>query len=130
MNKIFTIAIVNMKMALSVGLKKVIPFALKYKEQLSTIIVNQKNSGLESSVEIEIYKKLNFSLETLYNNVNNLKNHVEKLHSSGPQNAAETIANDLLPLSESIADNCNTIEEIVPSDLWNLPKYYDMLYLR
>jgi glutamine synthetase len=35
-----------------------------------------------------------------------------------------------MPISNEIAQLCNSVEEIVPEDNWPLPKYYDMLFIR
>jgi glutamine synthetase len=114
---------------LSMVNQTVIPAALTYKEQLGTIIKMQKEIGLESSVEIELYKKLNFSLESLFSSASNLDNEMKNTNKEDLELALQ-IANDFLPMSETIANHCNEIESLVPESNWDIPTYFDMLFLR
>tara|TARA_R110002072_G_scaffold276051_1_gene437451 strand:+ start:194920 stop:197106 length:2187 start_codon:yes stop_codon:yes gene_type:complete len=107
----------------------VLPSVIDYKVKLSEVIKNQKDSGFESSVEKELYKRINFSTETLYARVDNMRNSLKSLPED-EQKKAKVIAGTLLPLSEEIAQYCNELEEMIPDDQWTLPKYYDMLFLR
>ena len=56
---------------------QVLPAGITYKEQLSTVIRNQKEIGLESSVEVEIYKIL-AALWRIYLARRNLKTTLEQ----------------------------------------------------
>ncbi len=107
----------------------VIPSVLDYKLQLGQVIKTQKEIGFESSVESGIYKKLNYTTETLFNRVENLNNGIKELPEDGPK-VAKVISETLMPLSEEVATLCGEVEEIIPDDMWGLPKYYDMLFLR
>lgn len=107
----------------------VLPAVIDYKFKLSEVIKNQKETGFESSVEKEIYKRLNFATETLYARIDNLRNGLKELPEDH-QERANTIANTLMPLSVEVAEYCNELEDIVPDNMWSLPKYYDMLFLR
>jgi glutamine synthetase len=109
--------------------QSVIPAVIEYKVKLSNVIRAQKETGFESSVEKEIYKRLNFAAETLFARVDNLRNGLKELPEDDYKKA-KIIADQMLPLSEEIAEYCNQLEEMVPDTLWPLPKYYDMLFLR
>ena len=107
----------------------VIPAVLHYKKELGSVIRMQKDLSIESSVEKSIYKKINYATETLFTRVENLNNSINEL-AEDDEKRSHTIAETLMPLSEEIAELCNEIEEMVPDQLWTLPKYYDMLFLR
>jgi len=107
----------------------VIPAAITYKEKLSTVIERQKNIGLECSVEVELYKKINFAMESLSVNIINLNNKLDEL-GEDEAHKASTISKALMPLSEEIATHCNQLEDLIDDDVWKLPKYSDMLFLR
>jgi glutamine synthetase len=109
--------------------QSVIPAIMEFKLKLGEVIRLQKEISFESSVEKAIYKKLNYSTETLFNRVENLTNGMDLLPEDG-QKRSKVIADTLMPLSEEIAELCNDLEEMVPDHLWPLPKYYDMLFLR
>ncbi len=107
----------------------VIPSILTYKKTLGDVIKVQKDIGFESSVEPGIFKKLNYTTETLFNRVENLTNGLRELPEDGTKRS-KVIADTLMPLTEEVANLCNEVEELVPDSLWELPKYYDMLFLR
>ena len=109
--------------------KNVLPATLEYKKILGKVIKQQKEIGLESSVEVELYKKLNFAVESLYASLSNLSNGCAALNGDAAKNSFE-IANNVFPLSETLAVSCNEVEDLIPNDLWQLPTYYEMLLLR
>jgi len=109
--------------------QSVLPSAIDYKKELGEVISRQKSINLECSVEIEIYKKLNFAMESLYANTCNLSTALEGLKGT-TEEISDRIANDLFPQSEVIANFCAELEGLVPDDFWTLPKYQEMLFLR
>lgn len=109
--------------------KNVLPCSLEYKTKLGGVIKLQKDIGLESSVEVELYKKMNFACETLYSNLMTFKNTIANMPEDEKVRSVE-IANTIYPISEQVAKACSDIEDLVPNDLWQLPTYYEMLFLR
>ncbi|TNF32278.1 MAG: glutamine synthetase type III [Deltaproteobacteria bacterium] len=120
---------IEFKTLLGLVNQSVIPSAIDYKQQLGEVIARQKSINLECSVETEIYKKLNFAMESLYANVCNLTTAIQGLKGT-TEEISDRIANDLFPQSEVIANFCAEIESIIPDDLWTLPKFQEMLFLR
>ncbi len=107
--------------------QNVLPCAIDYKLKLGQVIANQKAVGLECSVEVEIYKKLNFAMESLSSQLNIFKNGFDSLDHD-EQKRAETIAETLYPLSEELGEHCANLEGLIPDNVWSLPKYYEMLH--
>lgn len=107
--------------------QNVIPSAIDFKLKLGAVIKNQKEIGLECLLEVELYKKLNFTLEGFSSQFNIFRNGLVAL-SNDETKRAETIANILFPLSEELGEYCATLEGMIPDDLWALPKYYEMLH--
>jgi glutamine synthetase len=110
--------------------KSVIPCAVEYKTKLAKLLRDQKEIGIEGSVEKDLLKSLNFTTDSLMSNLNNLRKGVEDASKLGEEEFSMKIANELLPLSEEIAELCNKIEELVPENMWDMPTYYDMLFIR
>jgi glutamine synthetase len=107
----------------------VVPSAVKYKTSLLDVMVQEKQLDIEHGVEQQIVATLSKSLEKIQKSKQKLIKESEKEYKSEAEKAL-VIANKLLPLSEEIAKECNTIESLVADDLWALPKYYDMLFIR
>jgi glutamine synthetase len=111
--------------------KQILPCAIAYKSELSQSIAAIKTAGGDVSVETDMLKRLGDITKTLLNKAEALDAGTEKYHKSLDESGyADKIAQELMPISNEIAQICNSVEEIVPEDNWPLPKYYDMLFIR
>ncbi len=107
----------------------IVPTSLAYKKELGDIILMQKQLKIESTVEMDIFKKLNLTVETLYEDARNLTNQVKELpHDESAR--ARMIAETLMPMSEQLSLFCEQLEALIPDSKWPLPTYFDMLFLR
>lgn len=107
----------------------VIPSALEYKKLLAHIIKNQKEIGVASNFEMDAYKRVSMKVDEIHEKSTTLSKELHADHNDH-QKFAERIANELMPISISIASVCNELEELIPNNIYRLPKYYDMLFLR
>lgn len=107
----------------------VIPSALEYKTLLTKLIKNQKEIGVASNFEMDNLKKVSLKIDEIHEKSQMLLKELESDHSDH-QKYAEKIANELMPISVSMATICNALEELIPNHFYRLPKYYDMLFLR
>lgn len=108
----------------------VLPASFAYKSSLGEIIDLQKRIGQGSTAELEIYKELVLYTDKLWQAQINLEGALKRIHDQELGTKAKKIADELMPLSEEVARWCNKLENIVPDSMWNLPKYYDMLFVR
>ncbi len=109
--------------------RHVVPSAIQYKTEIAKVIKDQKELKIDSRVEEDLFKKVNMALESVYEDSRNLRNGLESLPEDEVLKAKK-IADELMPLSEKIANQCGTIESLLPDRLWSLPTYFDMLFLR
>ncbi len=112
--------------------QQVLPAAVQYKAQLSESVKRLKEiPGVDSSLEVDLLKDLSNLSKALYDDTRALMHSLEELHHKGDEEMmAKKIASDLMPRSFKIAEICNQLEEIVPENLWPVPKFYDMLFIR
>ena len=110
--------------------KDVIACAVEYKNKLSSAISNSNAVGIDASTETDIAKELSADIKNLYLLNNQLKNSLPAIHEGNEADSAKTIAHDLMPLSERIAELSNKIESIVPDESWTIPSYFDLLFIR
>ncbi|PIR35290.1 MAG: glutamine synthetase type III [Bdellovibrio sp. CG11_big_fil_rev_8_21_14_0_20_39_38] len=109
--------------------QNIIPSAINYKLKLGDVLTKQKAIGVESSTELDLYKRVNYALESLYDSNRNMMNELSALPEDN-QKKAHKIAHDLVGKLDEVAKFANELEEVIPDDMWDLPKYYDMLFLR
>lgn len=110
--------------------KDIMPAAISYKKEIAQSIDGQKDAGINPQVDIEILKQLNEKLTELYTDVQTLKSELAKYDEVDENELVKVIAYEHLPLSEKIADSIAFLEQNVSEDLWGLPTYYDMLFVR
>jgi glutamine synthetase type III len=107
----------------------VIPSGLDYKNVLAKVIKNQTVIGVSSQFEIDSFKKVSSKIDEVYALSQNLTKELNG-HHLDHQKYAEKIASELMSVSSTMANICNELEELIPNQFYNLPKYYDMLFLR
>jgi glutamine synthetase len=107
----------------------VIPSALEYKKLLAKLIMNQKEIGVASHFEMDSFKKVSQQIDEIHEKSQMLLKELESDHDDH-QKYAEKIANELMPISTTMANICNVLEDLIPNHFYRLPKYYDMLFLR
>lgn len=106
----------------------VLPAGIKYRKELLDIMKTAKELKSSTVTESETNFRLTSILDSLHKKTDELSKSLAEL-SEDPRERALKLANELLPLSEEIATDCNNLESLIPDQLWNLPKYYDMLFL-
>lgn len=120
--------IIEFKTLVNMIYKDIIPATIEYKGIIANAIDCQKECGVDATVDQEVLKNINTKLSELYQKSKQLD---EKVATLGHEiKDAEIIAHELLPLSEEIADICGYLEDNVAEDLWPIPTYYDLLFVK
>jgi glutamine synthetase len=109
--------------------QNVFPAVVEYKQKLVNIIQGQKDIGFDAQVEMDLLKKISEIQTSLHGQMTKF-NELIKTFPEDEGERSFTIANEAYPLSELIAGHCNELEEVLPTEMWSLPTYYDMLFLR
>ena len=99
------------------------------KQNYQRLFERQSAIGVESKIEQEILKKVSTLVDTVHSKADLLNNGVHGL-SGDAMADAKVIADELLVMSNDIADACNELERIIPSESWTLPTYLEMLFVR
>jgi glutamine synthetase len=107
----------------------VIPSGIEYKKVLASLIKSQVDVGVSSQFEMDAYKRVSRKVDEVYALSQSLHKELAGDHTDH-QKYAEKIANELMNTSTTMANICNELEELIPNQFYNLPKYYDMLFLR
>ena len=96
-----------------------LPATIRYLNEL-------KLSGLEDLVgEIEpLVKELHFAQLKLEDA------NLDENHPEGAQKEALYMRNTVIPAMEDVRDVADRLEKLVADDLWPLPKYAEMLFIK
>jgi glutamine synthetase len=105
--------------AASIGRTMVLPAAVRYLTELQA-------SGLEELVgEIEpLVKELHFAQLKLEDA------NLDENHPEGAQKEAVYMRDAVIPAMEDVRDVADRLEKLVADDLWPLPKYSEMLFIK
>lgn len=111
-----------------------IPAGLRYQNQLANNVEALMDIKLDKSlyaVQLDLIKDLAGLVTNIRDNVNKLKAELVK-YDNEPDNRAMAIGycDVIMPLTLEIRSHCDQLEEIVPDQLWPLPKYREMLFIR
>lgn len=121
---------IEFKTLASMITKDILPVAILYKGQLADSINSQKSAGVEAKVDMNILKKLNEYVEEVFTKGNKLINDMGEFSKLDKMEYAEKIAYELFPLFEEIETALNYIEEHVSDEVWPLPTFYDLLFIK
>jgi glutamine synthetase len=97
----------------------VLPAAVRYLNEL-------RLSGMEDLVgEIEpLVKELHYAITKLEDA------NLDENHPGGVQKEAVYMRDSVVPAMEDVRDVADRLEKLVADDLWPLPKYSEMLFIK
>lgn len=110
--------------------KDILPASISFKCELANAIKAQKEVGIDPKIDIEILNGINTAVEAVAGKTKSLVALLDKYHGQDDIEYATVIAKELLPLSEDIANEISYLEENVTEELWPLPTYFDMLFIK
>lgn len=108
----------------------VLPAAISYKTELASLYTSLNAAGIGGATEKVLLTSLAGLTDDLWSKLTMLNSSQEKCDSLSEEDHSLKIANQLMPLSEEIAVLCNQIEDMIPEKYWDIPTYYDMLFIR
>lgn len=109
----------------------VIPAGQQYLTQLGATLQAASVAGAACSGAKESFKEVANCVESLYTLTSKLHTTVEAAGGAGdPQKVAEGFAEKVAPSMLEIRKIADKLETLVPDELWPLPKYREMLFLR
>jgi len=110
-------------------LTKVLPSALRYQGELATIVQVSHSASLEcdrSSAQLGDIARLTESLQC---SIENLQAKIAESHEDITCSAAY-VRDTLLPEMDVARTISDQLEKHIPSDIWPLPSYTEMLFIR
>lgn len=118
---------VEANLMLKMGRTMIYPAAVRYQSELATNCANLKAAGLECD---------STTLQKITQCINELRDGLDKLetlmaHESDDLEAEARYACDtLIPAMNAIRAHADALEEMVADDLWPLPTYQEMLFIK
>jgi glutamine synthetase len=119
--------LVEAKLTVSMAKTQILPAALRYQTELAQGIAAAKAAGLTASTEAaQQVTKLIAELESQLKSLEGTLAHV----SESPLEEAKALRDKALPTMTSIRAAADALEGLVATDVWPLPSYQEMLFIR
>ncbi len=119
--------LVEAKLVLNIGKTLILPAALRYQKELTDGIVSAKAAGL--SVSSSLAQSVIKSVDELEKGLTSLDSALAH-GADSPFAEATHLRDEVLPLMLSIRGVADKLEGVVADDLWPLPTYQEILFIR
>jgi glutamine synthetase len=124
------VQVIEMEAKLMISLAKTViyPAAYRYLSELSSTIANLKVIGVE--LEKESLDKVASLTKLMMDSVSKLSDALSKHDFSVTEEHLQYSAKTLRPMMDRVREYADAIEGEVADDLWPLPKYQEMLFIK
>ncbi|MBW4582500.1 MAG: glutamine synthetase III [Tildeniella nuda ZEHNDER 1965/U140] len=124
------IQVIEMEAKLVISLAKTViyPAAFRYLSELSSTISSLKAIGLE--LETESAEKVASLTKLLTDTVSKLSDALSKHDFATTEEHMQYSAKTLRPMMDKVREYADALEGEVADDLWPLPKYQEMLFIK
>jgi glutamine synthetase len=123
-----TIAI-EAKTALVIAKTIILPAALKYQTEVANSVASAKAAGV-AAPGAEVLKVVVDNLNALIKGVHALEHAVGHVADGEPYDHAKYSRETIIPALSEVRAAADALEGIVDDDLWPLPTYREMLFIR
>ncbi|MCB9252046.1 MAG: glutamine synthetase III [Flavobacteriales bacterium] len=112
----------------------ILPSALSYKQRLADTINSMQAAGMtkdETSGTLDVLKKVTHHTTGLKNTVDKMVEARKKANDlSDTRKKAQAYCNDVKSYFDEIRKHVDKLEYLIDDDLWKLPKYRELLFIR
>jgi glutamine synthetase len=124
------IQVIEMEAKLVISLAKTViyPVAVRYLSELSASISNLKQIGIV--FELESAEKIASLTTLMMDNVSKLSDAMSNHDFATIEDHMQYCAKTLRPLMDKVREFADALEDEVADDLWPLPKYQEMLFIK
>jgi glutamine synthetase len=117
------------KLMIEMAKTMIFPAAIRYQNELASTCANLKLVGYE--FDTDTLDKVTELVKSLQDSISVLSMALGKIeHGHGALNAAAYCASDVLPSMAMVRKYADELESWVADDLWPLPTYQEMLFIK
>ncbi|MBN2713578.1 MAG: glutamine synthetase type III, partial [Planctomycetes bacterium] len=116
--------------ALNMASRDILPVAIEYAGRLASTVASLKEAGVTSKGATACLKKVTVLVDELEAAIGDLAEAIEKSEADGAAKHAAKCRDLIIPAMNKVRAAADELEMIVDADLWPLPTYAEMLYVR
>jgi glutamine synthetase len=113
----------------SIARGQVLPAALRHQQRVAEAVAATKAVGVDCADTIESLRSF-VALVTRLRNATAAVEQASAHHDADPMKHAGQISRELKPAMAELRTTVDTLETLVAADLWPLPTYRDLLFLK
>ena len=118
---------VEAKIMIEMAQTQILPQAIRYQGELATTLVSVRDAGLEG--DVDTLQLLSEKIENLKAGISGLSDTLNKSHKNVNAHC-EWCRDGIIPAMSDLRGTVDFLEGIVADDLWPLPTYQEMLFIR
>jgi glutamine synthetase len=112
------------------GKTMILPAAIRYQTEVANSVVASKAAGADATAQTELLKNLAALTTQLQAALTNL-DHAMGHHAEGePIDHAKFFRDKVIPAMNAVRSAADKLETVVADDLWPMPTYREMLFIR
>lgn len=125
---------IEAKVLAQLATSHVIPAAIAYQTRLAKNVASLKAAGMSKSV----YQSQKNAIEKISSNINSISQTVNKIiaetekahHAGNTHKCALAFCHKVKPLFDVVRKSSDSLEFIIDDEMWQLPKYREMLFIK
>lgn len=122
---------IEANVTLNIAKRQILPACIQYSSELASAVNGLIAAGITPAVQKRELEKTNSLLEDLSSAIEALEKAVGKAKSIEKALAkAKCYRDDVIPAMSEVRKAADTLETIVDAELWPLPSYAEMLFVR
>ena len=122
---------IEANVTLNIAKRQILPACIQYSSELAAAVNGLVEAGITPAVQKRELEKTNSLLEDLSSAIEALEKAVGKAKSIEKAPAkAKCYRDDVIPAMSEVRKAADTLETIVDAELWPLPSYAEMLFVR
>ena len=116
---------------LSMAKRQILPSCIDYSSRLASAVTAVSGAGVDPVVQVSLLKRVNGLITDLQNGIEDLEAAKSKAADTGKaEKQAEAYRDAVIPAMGVVRAAADELETIVDADLWPLPSYAEMLFMR
>ncbi|MCS6866780.1 MAG: glutamine synthetase III [Gemmataceae bacterium] len=108
----------------------ILPAALRYQGEVATAVNATKAAGVDASAQMEHLKELTRTITEFQAALAELDQELHHTHGGDPYSHAKSVRDNILPKMNKLRTYGDKLETLVADDLWPLPTYREMLFMK
>jgi len=116
---------------LNIARRQILPAAANYSVSLGNAVGAVSNAGVAADTQKEMLEKVCSLMKSLQRGIESLEKAVGQANKvTDVGSRAESFRDGVVPAMEAVREPADELEKVVDADLWPLPSYAEMLFLK